>query len=404
MDDGHSENVNSVVIMVQPDESENQSKQIANTNAQQSFKSRSGEGKVFNSPADDPHTKSDLTLNETDASSDSPKEVYLDKLDIRRDQETGNDTRPKSHQDSEGNDEEMRNNGKFDLVTNEQDPTKENNQNSKNRNNVKIFNSPYDYSHIQSRLYVSQFNNNPNVSQRSQRFKRKVRQLSSFGMLKRAKIADNLKTPTQNDQNQVNRGYVKIFNVRSDYSHVKSRLFDSSSNNSPYGSETDVADMPKTLNTTTTSSRSDKKPHNGENSKKIDQIEAKEDDRYSTNRSNVKVINIPSDYSHVKSRLFDSSSNNTANERKLSFQNIPNRSNTTIPSNVADNDELESSENLISATNELDQAKEKNQHSNNRSKVKIFNAPSDYSHVKSRLFNSPSNSVPGGQNSPRLRR
>ena len=347
--DYRGRNVHSVAIEVNSEDHEDDK---SRTDGEPSANNTSSNGvQTYNSPSDYPI--SPLALNEKENGFAFPIEMYLKQPNMPKDQELD---------------------AKSAIEMDLSDHAKENDKNDKNRSSVKIFNSPYDYSHVQSRLYVSQLNKN-SANKNSQRFRRKVQQLSSFGMLKnnatslatdtaitsfdyptRVNEIENNKKAQESDQNQENenkrntgkQNNVKIFGAVSDYSNVKSRAFDSSSS----------SNNNKKPNFTPTSD-DDKK----EDSEKNEQNQNKESDKGVENGSNVKIFNSPTNYSHVESRLFDSSSNGSPEENQ--------------PPKM---------------TNEREQqGKENDQFSKTRSNVKIFNAPSDYSHVKSRLYDSSSN-------------
>ena len=100
-------------------------------------------------------------------------------------------------------------------------------------------------------------------------------------------------------------------------------------------------------------------------------------------RSSVVIFNAPTDYSHVKSRLFVPNTN-SVNESSPANSPTPKRRITT--------DDDKDNKN---GSNKQEQEGKEN-HSKSRSSVVIFNAPSDYSHVKSRLLGP----TPNANNTP----
>ena len=144
------------------------------------------------------------------------------------------------------------------------------------RNDVKIFNSSSDYSHVKSRLFAA--NANPK---------------SSPNMRRKSKVGVE-----DDDELSKTRGSgVKIFNVPSNYSHVKSKLFDAdSSRRSSQVSSQDITDVHS-------------KQGNERGQGKENQV---------SKTSNVKIFNAPSDYSHVRSRLYDSSNKSKGKAQETS--------------------------------------------------------------------------------------
>ena len=140
------------------------------------------------------------------------------------------------------------------------------------RNDVKIFNSSSDYSHVKSRLFAA--NANPK---------------SSPNMRRKSKVGVE-----DDDELSKTRGSgVKIFNVPSNYSHVKSKLFDADSGRrSSQVSSHDITDV-----------------HNKQGNERG---QGKENQVSKT--SNIKIFNAPSDYSHVRSRLYSNKSKGKAHE------------------------------------------------------------------------------------------
>jgi hypothetical protein len=212
----------------------------------------------------------------------------------------------------------------------------------KKRNGVKIFNAPSDYSHVKSRLL------DPNGSESQTNLKSSPspspRRKSKVG------IEDN---DGENSSGEADAGKkrngVKIFNSSLDYSHVKSRLFDANAN------QTNSENLLKPTSNLRRKSKVGIEDDGEESS-----------DELSKSRASVKIFNAPSNYSHVKSKLFDSDKPSNKQSSQV---------------NTQDNDEAKKQE------NEPGQGKE-NQLSKSRNNVKILNAPSDYSHVRSRLYDS----------------
>ena len=221
----------------------------------------------------------------------------------------------------------------------------QNTDDEKMKNGVKIFNAPSDYSHVRSRLFdssdsESQTNLKPSPSP-------SPRRKSKVGIEDDGNVGEN--TSSEGDVAGKKRNGVKIFNSSSNYSHVKSRLFDA---NTSQGNSDNL------LKPTSNLRRKSKVGIEDDGEKSSDEL--------SKRRGSVKIFNAPSNYSHVKSKLFDT-------DKATSQQ--------TLQSNTQDNDEAKK------LGNEPGQGKE-NQVSKSRNNVKILNAPSDYSHVRSRLYDS----------------
>lgn len=189
------------------------------------------------------------------------------------------------------------------------------------KSNVKIFNAPSNWSHVKSRLFEPDANTQDTL-----------------------KTSPNTKTKTkmgideeaaQKTSDEKNRNDVKIFNSSSDYSHVKSRLFAANAN-----------------------------PKSSPNMRRKSKVGIEDDELSKTRGSGVKILNVPSNYSHVKSKLFDADSGRRSSQ--VSSQDI------TDAQNKQGNERAQGKENQVSKT----------------SNIKIFNAPSDYSHVRSRLYDS----------------
>ena len=218
------------------------------------------------------------------------------------------------------------------------------NSDEKIRNAVKIFNSSSDYSHVKSRLFDANANqvNSENLLKPSSNIRRK----SKVGIEDDAAISG--------DELSKRRGSVKIFNAPSDYSHIKSKLFDANASSSRRSSRVIPQDI---IN--------DVQNKQGKGQEK--------EDRVSKTSNNIKIFNAPSDYSHVKSKLFDADASSNRRSPQVNPQDINN------VQNKQENEKGQEKENQVSKI------------SNN---IKIFNAPSDYSHVKSRLYDS-SNTAKG---------
>jgi hypothetical protein len=213
----------------------------------------------------------------------------------------------------------------------------------KSKSNVMIFNAPTNWSHVKSRLF------DPNT-QNTLKASPNTRRKSKVGV-------DDDGEHTTGDDEKI-RNAVKIFNSPSDYSRVKSRLFDPNAS----GSQTHLKPSPNTRRRSKVGIEDDSDVKPGENTS------AEEGEK----RNGVKVFNSSSDYSHVKSRLFDANANQVNSENLLKpSPNIRRKSKVGIE----DDGDISSDE-----------------LSKRRGSVKIFNASSDYSHVKSRLFDDESSS------------
>ena len=226
------------------------------------------------------------------------------------------------------------------------------------QSNVKIFNAPTNWSHVKSRLFDSDANNIQIKTSPNPRRKSKVG------------IDDDRDDKTRDSDNEKLRNAVKIFNSPTDYSHVKSRLFDP---NAASGNPTNL------------------KPSPSPNSRRKSKVGIEDDDGMKPGenisgdggdkkRNGVKIFNSSSDYSHVKSRLFDANANqvNSDNLLKPSL-------NARRKSKVGIEDEGDMNKNDLSQR---------------RGSVKIFNASSDYSHIKSKLFDGSSSSRRSSQVNP----
>ena len=213
------------------------------------------------------------------------------------------------------------------------------NTDEKIRNGAKI-NAPSDYSHVKSRL----FDSNGSESQTSLKPSPSPRRKSKVGI----EDNDGENISGEADAGKKRNG-VKIFNSSLDYSHVKSRLFDANAN------QTNSENLLKPTSNLRRKSKVGIEDDGEESS-----------DELSKSRASVKIFNAPSNYSHVKSKLFDSDKPSNKQSSQV---------------NTQDNDEAKKQE------NEPGQGKE-NQLSKSRNNVKILNAPSDYSHVRSRLYDS----------------
>lgn len=212
------------------------------------------------------------------------------------------------------------------------------NNGQQSKSNVKIFNAPSNWSHVKSRLFDPNVNaqNTPKTSPNTKR-KPKVG------------IDDDDTQKTGNSDEKI-RNAVKIFNSSSDYSHVKSRLFDANANQ---------VNSENLLKPSTNIRRKSKVG--------IEDDAAISGDESSKRRGSVKIFNASSDYSHVKSKLFDADASSNRRLSQVNSQDI----------NDVQNKQ----------GNEKGQEKE-NQVTKSSNNIKIFNAPSDYSHVKSRLYDS----------------
>ena len=209
----------------------------------------------------------------------------------------------------------------------------------KKRNGVKIVNSSSDYSHVKSRLFDANANqvNSENLLQPSQNLRRK------------SKVGIEDDGDNNSDELSKSRGSVKIFNAASNYSHVKSRLFDANANQ---------VNSENLLQPSQSLRRKSKVGIEDDGDNNSDEL--------SKRRGSVKIFNAASNYSHVKSKLFDTDGSTSRQSSRVNPQD----------NNVTDK-----------PGNEPGQGKE-NQVSKRRNNVKIFNAPSDYSHVRSRLYDS----------------
>ena len=268
-----------------------------------------------------------------------------------------NDENTPKKVDSTSNESQVNSGNEEKLTSDENDKSKngmdEGNDKSKNyssgdngeksKSNVKIFNEPSNWSHVKSRLFDPNANTQ-NTLKTSPSTKRKLK----------VGIDDDGDQKTGNSDEKI-RNAVKIFNSSSDYSHVKSRLFDANAN------------QVNSENLLKPSSNIRRKSKVG-----IEDDAAISGDELSKRRGSVKIFNAPSDYSHIKSKLFDADASSSR------------RSSRVIPQDI-----------INDVQNKQGKGQEKEDRvSKTSNNVKIFNAPSDYSHVKSRLYDS-SNTAKG---------
>ena len=225
------------------------------------------------------------------------------------------------------------------IIRKSKDDGGQNIDDEKIKNGVKIFNAPSDYSHVRSRLFDSSDNESQTNLKPSPRRRSKDEDDENVG--------EN--TSGEGDAAEKKRNGVKIFNSSSNYSHVKSRLFDANTNQ---------GNSENLLKPTSNLRRKSKVGIEDDGERSSDEL--------SKRRGSVKIFNAPSNYSHIKSKLFDT-------DKSTSQQ--------SSQSNSQDNDEAKKQ------GNDVGQGKE-NQLSKSRNNVKILNAPSDYSHVRSRLYDS----------------
>ncbi|XP_028412998.1 uncharacterized protein LOC114535870 [Dendronephthya gigantea] len=298
----------------------------------------------------------------------------------------------------------------------------DNNQEDRKSSKSKVLSSAYGSSFA----YISHYN----AKRDSGKFKKKVRQLNSFGIFARKSAASDEntpeeqidvnnvpkinidKTPEKNDDSQSkespedkpeskdgidekntskndvksssgkdnaqkSKSNVKIFNAPSNWSHVKSRLFDANAN-----SQSSLKSSPSPRRRSKVGIEDD-----GDVKDKAGGSVSGEAGEAKKNRNGVKIFNSSSDYSHVKSRLFDPNVKQSNSENLLRPSPTIRRKSKV---GIEDDGHVSADEKSQGSPQDNDstgQGKE-NQVSKSRSNVKIFNAPSDYSNVKSRLFNS----------------
>lgn len=141
----------------------------------------------------------------------------------------------------------------------------------------------------------------------------------------------------------------------------------------------------------------DKEMENDESTLSTNKYESKSKDGYIKSRNDVKIFNAPTNWSHVKSRIFDNNENNLKVKpdiRRLSFKD-----DSKHDSNVSPVDYSYVKTRLYDTTATF-RRKSKvgfeddtnttnlNDDTKKRNAVKIFNSSQDYSHIKSRLFDS----------------